>query len=78
MTDLNQRYGLNPPHSEVINACQLIEPCSALDMGCSNGRNALYLSQLGFQVTAVDATPNAIQALQQIITQEDIDTYGLG
>lgn len=73
MKDINQRYGLNPPHSEVVNACQLIEPCSALDMGCSNGRNALYLSQLGFQVTAVDANPNAIQALQQIITQEGID-----
>lgn len=73
MTDINQRYGLNPPHSEVVNAGLLIEPCTALDMGCSNGRNALHLSQLGFQVTAVDANPNAIQALQQIITQEDID-----
>lgn len=73
MTDINQRYGLNPPHSEVVDAGLLIEPCTALDMGCSNGRNALHLSQLGFQVTAVDANPNAIQALQQIITQESID-----
>lgn len=73
MTDLNQRYGLNPPHSEVVNACQLIEPCTALDMGCSNGRNALYLSELGFQVTAVDTNPNALGALHQIITKESID-----
>lgn len=42
--DLNSRYGLNPAHSEVVEACQIIEPCDALDMGCSNGRNALYLS----------------------------------
>lgn len=72
MTDLNSRHGLNPPHSEVINACQHIEPCKALDMGCSNGRNALYLSQLGFNVTAVDNNANAIQMLQSIVAQEGI------
>ncbi|MFC5386160.1 tellurite resistance methyltransferase TehB [Aquamicrobium segne] len=72
MTDLNSRYGLNPPHSEVVNACQHIQPCKALDMGCSNGRNALYLSQLGFHVTAVDKNANAIQMLQSIVEQEGI------
>jgi hypothetical protein len=45
MEDLNGRYGLTPPHSEVVQACRLVEPCNALDMGCSSGRNALYLSQ---------------------------------
>ena len=61
--DLNSRYGLNPAHSEVAAACKLVKPGSALDMGCSNGRNALYLSQQGFNVTAVDSTPNAIAML---------------
>lgn len=72
MSDINSRYGMNPAHSEVVNACQLIEPCNALDMGCSNGRNALYLSQLGFTVTAVDNNPNALGMLQSIIEQEGI------
>jgi len=72
MTDLNSRYGMNPPHSEVINACQHVESCNVLDMGCSNGRNALYLSQLGFNVTAVDHNAGAIQNLQSIIAQENI------
>lgn len=72
MTDLNSRYGMNPPHSEVVDACQHITPCKALDMGCSNGRNALYLSQLGFNVTAVDSNPNAIHMLQSIVAQEQI------
>lgn len=72
MTDLHSRYSMNPPHSEVVDACQHIAPCTALDMGCSNGRNALYLSQLGFNVTAVDNNANAIHALQSIIVQEDI------
>lgn len=71
---LNARYGLNRPHSEVVEACGVIESGDALDMGCSSGRNALYLSQLGFKVTAVDANPDAIGMLQSIIQQEGIDT----
>src|SRR3546814_20604043 len=67
--DLNSRYGLNPAHSEVVEACQVVAPCDALDMGCSNGRNALYMSQPGFHVTAVDDNPRAIAALPSIITQ---------
>lgn len=70
--DLNSRYGLNPAHSEVVEACQRIEPCKALDMGCANGRNALYLSQLGFDVTAIDHNTSAIEALNQIIQQQGI------
>lgn len=71
--DLNSRFGLNPAHSEVVEACRIIEPCDALDMGCSNGRNALYLSQQGFNVTAVDTNPSAINMLQNIIAEENLD-----
>lgn len=74
MEDLHSRYGLNPAHSEVVQACEIIKPCSALDMGCSNGRNAVYLGQLGFDVTAVDTNPNAIGMLQSIVEQEGIRT----
>lgn len=70
--DLNSRYGLNSAHSEVVEACQIIEPCNVLDMGCSNGRNALYLSQKGFEVTAVDANPSAIDMLVHIINEADL------
>lgn len=70
--DLNSRYGLNPAHSEVVEACKFIEPCDTLDMGCSNGRNALYLGQLGFNVTAIDTNPSAIDMLQSIIVEEKI------
>lgn len=70
--DLNNRHGLNPAHSEVVAACETIRPGDALDMGCSSGRNALYLSQLGFDVTAIDANPSAIDMLQAIIDREEI------
>lgn len=72
-TDINTRYGLNPAHSEVVEASQVIAPCKALEMGASSGRNALYLSQLGFSVTAVDANPSAINTLQSIVAEEGID-----
>jgi len=74
MDDLNSRYGLNQAHSEVVKACQIIAPCDVLDMGCSSGRNALYLSQLGFKVTAVDVNPQAIATLQSIVDREGIAT----
>lgn len=70
--ELNARYGLNPPHSEVVKACRVITPGKALDMGYGPGRNALYLAQLGFDVTAVDANPSAIGMLQSIVEQEGI------
>lgn len=72
-TDINNTYGLNPAHSEVVEACQSIEPGKALDMGCGSGRNALYLAQRGFNVTAVDNNPNGLAALQSIVHQEGMD-----
>lgn len=69
---INNRYGLNPAHSEVVQACKTVEPCQVLDMGCGSGRNALFLSQRGFDVTAVDNNPAAVQTLQQIVQQENI------
>lgn len=68
--DLNSHYGLNPAHSEVVAASNIIPPCNTLDMGCSNGRNALYLGQLGFNVTGVDNNPGAIEMLKRISLEE--------
>jgi|SRR5690554_4731277 len=70
---INSRFGLNPAHSEVVEACKTVTPCKVLDMGCGTGRNALFLSELGFQVTAVDNNLNAIQRLQQIVAEENIN-----
>jgi len=73
IVDLNSRYGLNPAHSEVVEACKIIEPCDTLDMGCSNGRNAVYFGQLGFNVTAIDTNPDAIGMLQNISIEEKMN-----
>lgn len=73
IVDLNSRYGLNPAHSEVIEASKIIKPCDMLDMGSSNGRNAIYLAQLGFNVTAIDANSGAIDTLQSISIEENMN-----
>ena len=73
MEDLNTRYGLTPVHSEVIEACKIVKPCRALDMGCSNGRNTLYLSQLGFDVTALDINSAAIDMLKSISAELEVN-----
>ena len=70
--DLNSKYGLNPAHSEVVAALEVVSAGAALDMGCSNGRNALYLAQHGFDVTAVDNNPDAIHMLRTIAEQEGL------
>lgn len=69
---LNIRYGLNPPHSEVVMAMETIKAGKVLDLGSGTGRNALYLSQLGFDVTAVDHNAGAIATLNAIAKDEGI------
>ncbi len=36
-------------------------PCRALELGCGAGANALWLARQGFNVTAIDLSPDAIQ-----------------
>lgn len=38
-----------------------IQPCSAIDLGCGTGANAIYLAQKGFEVTGVDFSSAAIE-----------------
>src|SRR5260370_10678059 len=37
-----------------------IQPCSAIDLGCGTGTNVIWLAGLGFDVTALDFSPTAI------------------
>ena len=68
-----KKYNTNPVHSEVLEAMQTVKPCKALDLGCGQGRNALFLAQHGFDVTAVDQNELSLEILQSIVEQEDLD-----
>jgi SAM-dependent methyltransferase len=44
---------------------QKIEPCRVIELGCGSGINAVWLAQQGFEVTALDFTPLAIEKARQ-------------
>jgi tellurite methyltransferase len=68
-----KKYQLSPTHSEILAATPYLQGGRALDVGCGQGRNALYLSQHGFEVDAWDINENSLQKLRQIIQTEQID-----
>src|SRR5215468_5911785 len=51
------------PTSELkrVVAADRIAPCRALELGCGTGSNAVWLAQQGFDVTAVDLAPLALE-----------------
>ena len=38
-----------------------IDPCRAIELGCGTGTNAVWLAERGFEVSAVDLVPLAIE-----------------
>ena len=44
----------------------------ALDVACGDGRNALYLAQLGYMVDAIDVSDVAIGALRDAVDQRGL------
>lgn len=70
----HETYGLTAPHSDVVEMVEKygVQPCKTLDLGCGQGRNSLYLSDRGFEVTAYDLSPNMIDTLMNIMAKESI------
>jgi len=53
--------GVPPPElKDLIEGPAARSPGKALDLGCGTGTNAVYMSQHGWQVTAIDFVPSAI------------------
>lgn len=67
-----EKYQLSPTHSEVLEALERVPPGRALDVGCGNGRNALWLNMKGFEVTGWDNNPASLARLNQIIAEENL------
>ena len=52
------------PHPLLVEAARSLPPGRALDLACGSGRDALWLAQQGWSVTAVDGSPAAIEILR--------------
>ena len=50
------------PSSELMRVVEedKVAPCPAIDLGCGTGSNAIYLAERGFEVTALDISPTAL------------------
>ena len=48
------------PHPQLVEAMTGATPESALDLGCGDGANAIWLAARGWTVTAVDVSPAAL------------------
>ncbi|NHR06998.1 class I SAM-dependent methyltransferase [Chromobacterium haemolyticum] len=49
---------------------------AGLDLGCGQGRNALYLAQRGFAMTAVDGSAEAIASLGEAADERRLNVSG--
>lgn len=68
----SKKYHLTATHSEVKAAVESIKPCKTLDLGCGRGRNSLFLSLLGFDITAWDHNEESIAFLNDVKEKENL------
>src|SRR5260370_9024470 len=52
------------PAPLLVETAKKLAPGKALDLACGTGRNALWLAEYGWSVTAIDGSPVAIEILR--------------
>lgn len=73
----HKKYGMSATHSAVAAAQDTVPAGRALDMGCGQGRNALFLGLKGFEVTAVDHNPAALANVAELAEAEGLNVRTL-
>jgi SAM-dependent methyltransferase len=67
-----ERRPIVPTWQRVTEGPGALPPGRALDVGCGTGRDAVYLAQRGWQVTAVDIVADAIGKARQRAAREGV------
>ncbi|MGV8000998.1 SAM-dependent methyltransferase TehB [Photorhabdus temperata subsp. temperata] len=67
-----KQNNLSLPHSEIRYLADIISPCKTLDLGSGRGRNAFYLAERGYDVTAVDISLQHIDAINAIKEKQQV------
>jgi tellurite methyltransferase len=60
------------PTPLLVETAKQVAPGKALDLACGTGRNALWLAERGWSVTAVDGSPVAIDILRRRASERGI------
>ena len=63
--DTPRETGLPSSELQRVVAEVPVHPCQALELGCGTGASAVWLAQQGFDVTALDLSPLAIERARQ-------------
>lgn len=51
---------------------KVLRPCRVLELGCGTGVNAVYLAGQGFEVTAIDLAPTALETAKARAEKADV------
>ena len=69
---------LGPPFKEFEAFFDAItRPLRVLDLGCGQGRDALFIARLGHQVLAVDMSPHGIRDIEKVASAEGLSITGI-
>ena len=71
-TAAGQLWGVEPNRFVVETAGDL-EPGTLLDLGCGQGRNAVWLAARGFDVTGLDLSPVAVEQAKALAAEVGVD-----
>ncbi|WP_051344377.1 class I SAM-dependent methyltransferase [Alicyclobacillus herbarius] len=78
----NEKYSrrgpnLFQPEDFLVKRQHFLRPGTVLDVGCGDGRHAIYLARKGFAVTGIDFSTEGLRRLAHFAEQEDllVNTY---
>ncbi len=63
----------SPVNEGLVEVASAMAPGKALDLGCGEGQNAIWLAQRGWIVTAVDMSPSAISGAREQAAAAGVD-----
>ena len=66
-----------PPTPLLVKIASQLKPGRALDLACGAGRNAIWLAEHGWRVTAIDGSPAAIELIRSKHPQIDVRVANL-
>ena len=61
------------PNRFLVEVAVDLERGTVLDLGCGQGRNALWLASQGFAVTGLDLSPVAIEQAREVAAEQGLD-----
>ncbi len=73
-SDSDYYWGIEPNHScyEVMKLLPPIKPYKLLDVGCGEGRDAVFFAKNGYDVTAFDSSDHGIEKTKKLAKKNNI------